>query len=58
LVESDVSVYLYKVEEDWFGVPMQGGLYEVCNYFLLCFIITWMNHVCIAGKQLQLIFDG
>lgn len=33
MVESDDSAYLYKVEEDRVGVPVKGGLYEVCNLF-------------------------
>ena len=33
MVESDDSAYLYKVEEERVGVPVKGGLYEVCNLF-------------------------
>ena len=33
LVESDESEFLYKVEEERVGVPVKGGLYEVCALF-------------------------
>ena len=42
LVESDVSTYLYKVEQELVGVPVKGGLYEVCNYFF-CYALSLLE---------------
>lgn len=38
MVKSEDSEYLYKVEEERVGVPVKGGLYEVCTLFsgMLC----------------------
>jgi hypothetical protein len=45
LVESDVSTYLYKVEQELVGVPVNGGLYEVCNYFFVM-LYHYLNESC------------
>jgi len=50
LVESDESEFLYKVEEERVGVPVKGGLYEVCTLFLECSFTTNMNHAWIIRK--------
>jgi hypothetical protein len=43
LVESDDTAYLYKVEEEWVGVPVKGGLYEVCNLFSSTLYHNWIE---------------
>ena len=50
LVESDVSTYLYKVEQELVGVPVKGGLYEVCNYFFVM-LYHYLNESCMYHWQ-------